>query len=92
MTREEASIIIGNIPINDSDECYSVAEYQQAKTAAIIALQSPEIIYCKYCKAWKEEGFNHYCDQVCVIDDWRIIARYTKPDDYCSSARKRQDV
>lgn len=28
MTAEEAQIIIGNIPIDGQDECYSIAEYQ----------------------------------------------------------------
>lgn len=37
MTNEEASVIIGNIPIN-GDECYSISEYQQAKALAIKAL------------------------------------------------------
>ena len=41
MTREEASIIIGNIPIN-GDECYTISEYQQAKAMAIKALEHPE--------------------------------------------------
>lgn len=38
MTREEASIIIGNIPVY-GDECYSIAEYQEAKAMAIKALE-----------------------------------------------------
>ena len=38
MTREEASIIIGNIPIN-GDGCYSISEYQRAKAMAIEALE-----------------------------------------------------
>lgn len=38
MTNEEASIIVGNIPIN-GDECYSIPEYQQAKAMAIEALE-----------------------------------------------------
>lgn len=38
MTNEEASIIIGNIPIN-GDGCYSIPEYQQAKAKAIEALE-----------------------------------------------------
>jgi len=37
MTNEEAQIIIGNIPVY-GDECYSIAEYQEAKTMAIQAL------------------------------------------------------
>ena len=43
MTNEEASIIIGNIPIN-GDECYSIPEYQQAKAIAIKALETVERI------------------------------------------------
>ena len=43
MTKEEASIIIGNIPIDGKDDCYTVAEYQGAKAMAIEALlQQPE--------------------------------------------------
>ena len=38
MTREEASIIVGNIPIN-GDGCYSIPEYQQAKAIAIEVLE-----------------------------------------------------
>lgn len=39
MTGEEASIIIGNIPIN-GDGCYSISEYQQAKAIAIQSLEA----------------------------------------------------
>ena len=39
MTREEASIIIGNIPIN-GDGCYPISEYQQAKAIAIQSLEA----------------------------------------------------
>ncbi|MDO5574411.1 MAG: hypothetical protein Q4G60_10605 [bacterium] len=38
MTNEEASIIVGNIPIIP-DDCYSIEEYQQAKAMAIGALE-----------------------------------------------------
>lgn len=38
MGREGAIIILGNIPI-DGDECYSIPQYQQAKTMAIEALE-----------------------------------------------------
>lgn len=41
MTNEEASIIVGNMPIN-GDECYSISEYQQAKAMAIKALEEPK--------------------------------------------------
>ena len=44
MTNEEASIIIGNIPIplvilGTNDKCYSLTEYQQAKARAIEVLE-----------------------------------------------------
>ena len=39
MTIEEASIIIGNIPIN-GDGYYSIPEYQQAKAIAIQSLEA----------------------------------------------------
>jgi len=44
MTNEEASIIIGNIPINSDtmDDCYSITEYQEAKTMAIKALEQEQ--------------------------------------------------
>lgn len=45
MTREKASVIIGNIPI-EGDNCYTIAEYQEAKAMAIQALeQQPKIGY-----------------------------------------------
>ena len=40
MTREEAAIIVGNIPIDGSDQCYSIPEYQEAKTMAIESLKA----------------------------------------------------
>lgn len=43
MTREEASIIVGNIPIN-GDGCYSIPEYQQAKAMAIQSLEADKKI------------------------------------------------
>ena len=41
MTREEAQIVIGNIPLHPEvlDDCYSITEYQEAKTMAIKALE-----------------------------------------------------
>jgi len=42
MTTEEASVIIGNIPI-EGDDCYTIAEYQEAKAMAIKALEQIEI-------------------------------------------------
>lgn len=39
MTREDAAIIVGNIPIDKGDDCYTIAEYQEAKAMAIKALE-----------------------------------------------------
>ena len=38
MNNEQAIIIIGNLPI-ESDGCYSISKYQEAKTLAIEALE-----------------------------------------------------
>ena len=50
MTSKEAQIIIGNIPIKPEvlDDCYSIAEYQEAKAMAIEALG--QLRDCKTCK------------------------------------------
>ena len=37
MTNPEASVIMGNLPIN-GDECYDITQYQEAKAMAIKAL------------------------------------------------------
>lgn len=39
MTENEASVLIGNIPVNGKDGCYSITEYQEAKTVAVQALE-----------------------------------------------------
>ena len=44
MTREEAAIIIGNIPINEGDDCYTIAEYQKAKAMAIKELNQVGVL------------------------------------------------
>ena len=43
MTREEAIIIIGNLIIIP-DDCYRIAEYQEAKAMAIKALEQEPIL------------------------------------------------
>lgn len=59
MTNEEASIIIGNIPINGDDECYSIAKYQQAKAMAIEALERKEKI-----GEWIYDGYTNESDWI----------------------------
>lgn len=39
MKKSKASVIIGNIPVNGKDGCYSITEYQEAKTVAVQALE-----------------------------------------------------
>ena len=39
MTENETIEIIGNIPIDGKDKCYTIEQYQDAKTAAIEALE-----------------------------------------------------
>lgn len=39
MKENETSVLIGNIPVNGKDGCYSIAEYQEAKTVAVQALE-----------------------------------------------------
>ena len=53
MTNEEAKIVIGNIPIKPEvlDDCYSITEYQEAKTMAIKALKQQS---CKDCISRQE--------------------------------------
>ena len=51
MTIEEAVEVIGNLPvygIEAQDDCYTITEYQEAKTMAIKALeQQPRWILCE---------------------------------------------
>lgn len=39
MKENEVSVLIGNIPVNGKDGCYSITEYQEAKTVAVQALE-----------------------------------------------------
>lgn len=82
MKKNEASVIIGNIPVNGKDGCYSIAEYQEAKTVAVQALEEVQQ-YCaigtlEECRAAVEkqtakkpdyEG-DGYADGHLVYDTW----------------------
>lgn len=50
MTKEEAQIVIGNIPIKPEvlDDCYDITEYQEAKAMAIKALEVVKVIEDAY--------------------------------------------
>ena len=74
MTYEEAMIVVGNITII-GDDCYSIAEYQEAKTKAIVALEK-QIHSCKDCEKSKHymNGRLTYClEHEC----------YMNPNNYC---------
>lgn len=82
MKKNEASVIIGNIPVNGKDGCYSITEYQEAKTVAVQALEEIQQ-YCaigtlEECRAAVEkqtakkpdyEG-DGYADGHLVYDTW----------------------
>ena len=67
MTDEEAIAIIGNIPVY-GDECYSIAEYQEAKTMAIKALSVPKKI-----KAEIEKMPTDYCGGYIGLDKKEVL-------------------
>lgn len=74
MTNEKASVIIGNIPVY-GDECYSIAEYQEAKTMAVQALlQEPKTGRWIRMKAYEKWG----------CSECNTVFRFTfKEHDYC---------
>lgn len=79
MTKEEAIIILGNIPIN-GDECYSIPQYQEAKTMAIDALKFDIDQYCK----------EHFCVMV-DKDVWEKAEKALKQEP-CEDAISRREV
>ena len=58
MTNKDVSIIIGNIPI-EGDDCYTIAEYQEAKARAIQALEQQPTGEKTYLKR-REENYVEY--------------------------------
>lgn len=82
MKKNEASVIIGNIPVNGKDGCYSITEYQEAKTVAVQALEEIQQYHAigtlEECRAAVEkqtarrpdyEG-DGYADGHLVYDTW----------------------
>lgn len=82
MTNEQAQIIIGNIPIDGQDECYSISEYQEAKAMAIeaLALMSSKRGQCENCKYFRKlprhKGMFGECDN--------LSGFYIKGNWYCA--------
>lgn len=76
MTKEKASVIIGNIHVY-GDECYSIAEYQEAKTMAVQALLQE-----KNTGHWVGIDEYPYEDWECNRCGETLFANVHIPDDY----------
>lgn len=86
MTNEKASVIIGNIPI-EGDDCYTIAEYQEAKARANKALEAQPSEDCisrqavlDYAKDTcldldKDEDTEIFCDEIKAMPP--VIPKYT---------------
>ncbi len=74
MTNKEAQIIIGNIPIKPEvlDDCYSIAEYQEAKTMAIEALEQQS---CEDCTVIKKLSRKYYVEDAYGYTDENIVSK-----------------
>ena len=91
MTNHEAAIIIGNIPIDGKDECYTVAQYQQAKLLAIQALESQKTGH------WIEYIPDHHRCSNCNKDafvKWHTAKRDNVDilTNYCHNCGSRMEV
>ena len=89
MKKNEASVIIGNIPVNGKDGCYSITEYQEAKTVAVQALEEIQqyraIGTPEECRAAVEkqtakkvvsfEYHNGTINYGCPVCKWKIISK-----------------
>ena len=82
MTNKDASVIIGNIPI-EGDDCYTIAEYQEAKARAIKALEQQPTGHCKDCRWWKDSDGAYRrgveAESICPINREEIL----KGEGYC---------
>lgn len=70
MTNKDASIIIGNIPI-EGDDCYTIAEYQEAKARAIQALEAQPSEDCISRQAVKELVVKEFVNPQDGMEEWR---------------------
>lgn len=96
MKKNEASVIIGNIPVNGKDGCYSITEYQEAKTVAVQALEEIQqyraIGTLEECRAAVEkqtakkvvsfEYHNGTINYGCPVCKWKIISKIN--DEWCA--------
>lgn len=71
MTRKEAQIIIGNIPIKPEvlDDCYTIADYQEAKTMAIKALGQGDVLdkIRGIVDEWKADSWTDNLSYECMV-------------------------
>lgn len=86
MTNEKASVIIGNIPVY-GDECYSIAEYQEAKTVAVQALSQEPILdkIRAEISDFEEQSFHRpntdYSDYAAIRHCLEIIDKYKEENE-----------
>ena len=86
MTKEEAILIIGNIPINQLtvDKCYSISQYQEAKTMAIEALENQkeghwiiELDSREHIEGWKNMNCKcSNCGKILIKQDYNDSMDY----------------
>lgn len=94
MTREEAIEIINRENDPNNKEVWEVfPEYRKALDIAIKALEQepsaqPEIIRCKDCKYWREHKYAKETKRYIPFCGFNAI--YTKSDDFCSRAERRE--
>ena len=74
MTENETIKIIGNIPIDGKDKCYSIEQYQEAKTAAIEALEEV--------KRWRTSVVNPRIKNVFANRSTQICQNCDHKDEY----------
>lgn len=78
MKKNEASVIIGNIPVNGKDGCYSITEYQEAKTVAVQALEEIQqyraIGTPEECRAAAEKEAADGCSDCAfeTVEEWEM--------------------
>lgn len=92
MNRKEAAIIIGNIPIDGKDDCYSIAEYQEAKTMAVEALGEPERKTGKWINGYYINGATYKRCNNCFTRIEEIFFANDYDVNYCPSCGYKMEV
>ena len=84
MTREEAKREI----LFAKREVMADSWIDKAYDMAIKALAQPEIVRCKDCKYWREHKYAKETKRYIPFCGFNAI--YTKSDDFCSRAERRE--